>query len=76
MTLISLQFGDVMTPQMQIDHVRSKINDVENETNVIKHYCIKNQNTNVQLLDEKNKQIIELNMMRDCKYLIITEISR
>lgn len=52
---------------MQIDHVRSKINDVENKTNVIKQYCIQNQNKNVQLLDEKNKQIIELNMMRDCK---------
>jgi len=56
---------------MQIDHVRSKINDVENETNIIKQYCIQNQNKNVQLLDEKNKQIIELNMMRECKYLII-----
>lgn len=56
---------------MQFDHVRSKINDVENETNVIKQYCIQNQNKNVQLLDEKNKQIIELNVIRECKYLII-----
>lgn len=56
---------------MQIEHVRSKINDVENETNVIKQYCIQNQNKNVQLLDEKNKQNIELNVMRECKYLII-----
>ncbi|XP_060873754.1 interaptin-like [Metopolophium dirhodum] len=59
------EVGDVITPQMQIDHVRSKINDVENETNIIKQYCIQNQNKNVQLLDEKNKQIIELNMMRE-----------
>jgi len=69
--LILLQVGDVITPQMQFDHVRSKINDVENETNVIKQYCIQNQNKNVQLLDEKNKQIIELNVMRECKYLRI-----
>ncbi|KAL4090962.1 hypothetical protein QTP88_025714 [Uroleucon formosanum] len=59
------EVGDVMTPQMQIDDVKSKINDVEKETNVIKQYCIQNQNKNVQLLDEKNKQIIELNMMRE-----------
>jgi len=69
-TSIFFQVGDVMTPQMQIDHVKSKINDVENETNVIKRYCIQNQSKNVKLLDEKNKQTIEINMMRKCKYLI------
>lgn len=60
-----------MTPQMQIDHVRSDINDVKKETNIIKQYCIQNQNKNVQLLNEKNKQIFELNKMRKCKYSII-----
>ncbi|XP_060851664.1 coiled-coil domain-containing protein 40-like [Rhopalosiphum padi] len=58
------EVGDVMTPQMQIDHVRSDINDVKKETNIIKQYCIQNQNKNVQLLNEKNKQIFELNKMR------------
>lgn len=70
-TSIFFQVGDIMTPQMQIDHVKSKINDVENETNVIKRYCIQNQSKNVKLLDENNKQTIEINMMRECKYLII-----
>ncbi|CAH1737113.1 unnamed protein product [Aphis gossypii] len=59
------EVGDVMTPQMQIDHVRSKINDVEKETNGIKQHCIQNQNQNVKLLNEKNKQIFELNKMRE-----------
>jgi len=57
-----------MTPQMQIDHVKSKINDVEKETNGIKQHCIQNQNQNVKLLNEKNKQIFELNKMRECTY--------
>ncbi|XP_025205735.1 LOW QUALITY PROTEIN: early endosome antigen 1-like [Melanaphis sacchari] len=59
------EVGDDMTPQMQIDHVRSQINDVVKKTNVIKQYCIQNQNQNVKLLDEKNKQIVELNKMRE-----------
>jgi len=71
LTLVSFQEGYVMTPKMKIDHARNKIEDVQNETNVIKQHCIQNQNKNVQLLDERNKQIVELNTMRECKYLII-----
>lgn len=52
---------------MQIDHVRSKINEVKNKTDGIKQNCIQNQNKNAQLLDNRNKQIVELNKIRECK---------
>lgn len=57
-----------MSPQMQIDHLRSKINEIGNEIDSIKQSWVQKQNKNVQLLHQRTKQINELSKIRTCEY--------
>lgn len=58
-----------MTPQMKIYEVQLKIDEVEKEINFIKQSWVQNQNQNIKLLDQYNKQFNELNKIRKCKLL-------
>lgn len=63
-----------MTPQMQIDQIRYKIDEVEKEIDLIKESWVQTQNKNVLLLNQRNKQFNEINKMRKCKYICILKI--
>lgn len=57
----------MVTPQMQIDQVKFKIDQVQKETDLLKQSWVQNQNKNIQLLDQRNKQFNELNKVHKCK---------
>lgn len=57
----------MVTPQMKIDQVKLKIDQVRKETELLKQCWFQNQNKNLQLLDQRNKQFNELNKVRKCK---------
>jgi hypothetical protein len=57
----------MVTPQMQIDKVKLKIDQIQKETDLLKQCWVENQNKNIQLLDQRNKQLNELNKVRKCK---------
>lgn len=63
-----------MTPQMQIDQIRFKIDEVEKEIDLIKKSWVQTQNKNVLLLNQRNKQFNEITKMRKCKYICILKI--
>ncbi|XP_025204479.1 coiled-coil domain-containing protein 40-like [Melanaphis sacchari] len=63
--------GHILTPQMQIDQVKNKIDEVVKGTNFIKQSWIQQQNKNVQLLAQLNNQFNELVKVR--KYDLIME---
>lgn len=54
---------------MQIDRVKCQIDEVGKEVDFLKQSWIQKQNKNVQLLDQRNKQVNELNKVQNCKYL-------
>lgn len=58
-----------MSPQVQIYQVQLKIDEVEKEINFIKQSWVQNQNKNIKLLDQYNKQLNDLNVNRKCKFL-------
>lgn len=58
-----------MTPKMQIDKVKLKIDQVQKETDILKQSWVQNQNKNIQLLDQRNKLFNELNKVRKCKLM-------
>ncbi|XP_022161075.1 kinetochore protein SLK19-like [Myzus persicae] len=63
--------GYILTPQMEIDQVRNKIDEVVKETNFIKQSWIQKQNKNVQLLAQLNNQFNELVKVR--KYDLVMD---
>ncbi|KAE9542832.1 hypothetical protein AGLY_002743 [Aphis glycines] len=63
--------GCILTPKMQIEKVRNKIDEVVKETNSIKQSWIQQQNKNVQLLAQLNNQFNELVKVR--KYDLVME---
>ncbi|VVC28629.1 Hypothetical protein CINCED_3A025872 [Cinara cedri] len=66
-----LEEGTSTTPQIQIDQVRYKINEVEKKIDSIKQSWVQKQNKNVQLLDQRNKQFNEFNKV--CKYASVMD---
>jgi len=60
-----------MTPQMQINKVRCKIDEIGREVDWLKQSWFQKQNKNVELLDQRNKQFNELHKLQKCKYLYI-----
>lgn len=59
---------------MQIYQVQLKIDEIEKEINFIKQSWVQNQNKNIKLLDQYNKQLNELNVNRKCKFLCFNYI--
>lgn len=57
-----------MTPQTQINDVKHKIDEVRQEIEFLKQSWVQKQNKNVQLLDQRNKQLNELIKVRKCKF--------
>lgn len=57
-----------MTPQIQIDQIRYKIVEVGKKIDLIKESWVQKQNRNVLLLDQRNKQVNDINKMHKCKY--------
>lgn len=57
---------------MQIDQTRYNIDVVDKEINLLKQSWLQKQNRNALLLDQHNKQLIELNKMHKCKYVYCT----
>jgi len=53
---------------MQINQIKSKIEEMGKEIDFIKQSWVKNQNQNIKLLEQRNKQFNELYKMRKCKF--------
>lgn len=53
---------------MQINDVKHKIDEVRQEIEFLKQSWVQKQNKNVQLLDQRNKQLNELIKVRKCKF--------
>lgn len=65
-----------MTPQIQIDQVKQTIDEVRKEVYIIKQTWIQKQQTNVQLINQRNQQFDELNKVHKCKYLLTFIINK
>eukprot|EP00102_Acyrthosiphon_pisum_P020925 XP_016658135.1 PREDICTED: coiled-coil domain-containing protein 40 [Acyrthosiphon pisum] len=63
--------GYTLTPQIQIDQVKNKIDEVVKETNFMKQSWIQKQNKNIQLLAQLNNQFNELVKVR--KYDLVMD---
>lgn len=54
---------------MKIDQVKYKIDEIGKQIELIKQSWIKKQNSNVKLLEQRNRQMSELKELRICKCL-------